>query len=278
MVKVRVLKKGENAYLELPKEFLEFPELELFHLRDGYYMITTPLDQNKEKKQVQKKTEQKTTTKSSVSLTQEERAVLTKLLSIRFEKRIPNYVHKLLNDQEKNILAQLEKKRHVNVFKGKKYKDGVYNINDRVYPYISASSRSRNVQKQTTHQKSQPKQEDVKTTTQSPSELHDILMKKGFVVVGNKRDAELLSARLENQMKKGFVKGMKGFDGKFYIATKRYLTRTSGTILKSLDKEMNLDELASATKLDKDGCVVTLRVLNEEGEIMERKKGVFAKV
>ena len=59
--------------------------------------------------------------------------ILSKLLSFRFEQRIPESVNKQLTAGERKALSELLAKNFVNIFKGSKYPKGVYNIKDFVY-------------------------------------------------------------------------------------------------------------------------------------------------
>ncbi|MFH1394052.1 MAG: hypothetical protein ABII71_03340 [Candidatus Micrarchaeota archaeon] len=253
MVRARILKRGESRYLELPKELCSADELELFALRDGYYLLSIPLGGKAEPQ------------KKGIRLAPEEIAVLQKLLRIRFEKRVPPYVSKALNEQEQKVLAALEKKGFVNVFKGRKYQDGVYNIRDDVYPLIRPSGAGNTPDK-------------TQSTQSAPAGQYGMLRDRGFMVLGNKNEAREFSERANQEIKNGSLKGVKGFDGKFYVVTEGYLTKASEIILKKLDRDMNLETLAKETKLEMDGCTAVLRLLAESGDIIEKKKGMFAAV
>ena len=41
---------------------------------------------------------------------------------------------------------------------------------------------------------------------------------------------------------------------------------------------MDASSVSAATKLDPEGCMAVLRIMSEAGEILEKKKGVFAPV
>ena len=72
--------------------------------------------------------------------------------------------------------------------------------------------------------------------------------------------------------------GVKGFDGKFYIVTTEYLSKASGLISSVLKEDMDPASIAEATKLDPDGCMAVIRLMAENGDIIEKKRGVFAAV
>ena len=44
MGKIKIIKKDGQNYITLPSEFENLDELEMFALRDGYYLLSVPLD------------------------------------------------------------------------------------------------------------------------------------------------------------------------------------------------------------------------------------------
>lgn len=244
MAKVRILRKENRAYIELPRDIADLEELELFPLKQGYYLLSIPLGSGTERK---------------TQISDTERVVLKRLLSIRFEKRTPAYVAKALSEKDKEILKELERKGFVNVFKGKKYANGVYNIKDSIYPLLT--------------QRDQPKRQ----RSQQPGQF-SLLRSQGFLIMNDRNEAFRLSQQLNAEMKSGSVVGIKGFDGKFYIVTRDYLTKAQRSISSVLNEEMDAPSIASAAKLEADGCIAVLRLMAERGEIIEKKKGVFAPV
>lgn len=242
MGKVRILRRQGKGYIELPPEILSCDELELFPLREGYYLLSMPLGSKAEKK--------------DTGLSETEKEVLRKLLRIRFDKRNPPYVSKVLSQEEMEIIKVLEKKGHVNLFKGKKYRLGVYNINDRTYPLLKNAPE-------------QPKERH--------SDLFSLLRTQGYIIIDRKGAFEL-SQRLRQDMKTGSVIGIKGFDGRFYVVTKEYLEKASAAIASVLKEDMDLASVSEASKLDADGCMAVLRLMAENGDIIEKKRGVFAPI
>jgi len=241
MAKVRIFKRQEKAYLELPQDMLKYDELELFQLKEGYYLLSMPLGARK-------------------GLSESEKQVLRKLLSIRFEKRTPAYVAKALSAQEKEMLKDLEERGHVNVFRGKKYRNGVYNISDRTYPLLKRSA------------------EPARKAAPRYSDHFTLLKTQGFIIIKERKEAFELSQRLKQEMKSGSAVGIKGFDGRFYIVTSGYLSKAKGAISSALSEDMDSASIAEAAKLDHDGCMAVLRVMAENGEVIEKKRGVFAPV
>jgi hypothetical protein len=259
-------------------------ELELFQLKPGYYLLSIPLGAESGGQTTKTGTQgsegggsvqQKPQPGASEQLSGAERAVLQKLLSIRFDQRVPANVSKMLDDGEKTVLKELERRNLVNVFKGTKYKDGVYSIKDSAFSMAQKGGESDGARQagRTMSQAAQPS-----FTNQASNDLAASLKSRGFIVINDRNQARALSESLSGEMKNGSVAGVKGFDNKFYVVTRNYLTQAQIAVAKALKEDMDAATVASAAKLDPEGCMAVLRILSEAGEILEKKKGVFAPV
>jgi len=280
MGKVRVLKQQNRSFVELPPELRDQQEMEIFQLREGYYLLTVPLGQQtgqKEDKQTQPAQSQSFQPAKGAGeagsggpgMGESERMVLRKLLAIRFEMRTPANVARQLSKEELELLKQLERRGFVNVFRGSKYKDGVYNISDSIYPLLS--------QRETTA--SSPSASPQRP--QQPASYPDsfgLLNSRGYLIIADKNEARNLSDRFQQEMKSGAVVGVKGFDGKFYVVTRNYFEKSQETISAVLKEDMSVDAIATAGKLDADGCRAVLRLMAENGEVIEKRRGIFAPV
>ena len=296
MARAIIIKKQDRCFVELPKEFLANDEVELFALRDGYYLLSQPLESrvSGSGSRTPKTQNPKPETEGA---SPQEIAVLQKLQSIQFKDRTPANVAKMLGEAEKAVLAGLEKKKWVNVFIGNKYKDGVYNIADDVYPMLKniiPEAKTQNPRQETENRKPEtgnPKQEtqnpkpdtgnrqlETRTAPVCKDPLCSLLMKQGFLVIRDTREARELSEKLKTDMKSGLVMGIKGFDGVFYVVTKDYFAHASRSILDALKSDANLEAITQNTKLETDGAAAVLRHLAESGDVIEKKKGIFAAV
>ncbi len=252
MVKIRVLKRQDKAYIELPPEFGTEDEVELFSLKEGHYLLTIPLGRTRDD-----------------GLTQNESVVLRKLLAIRFENRTPKNVNETLLEAEQSVLKELEQKGLVSVFKGDKYRDGVYSITDRAYKMAN------NVEQKPTSQVTQNYSGRVTQPVQNNlASLHS----NGFMIILDRREAMAISESLNSEMKAGQVIGVKGFDGKFYLVTRNYFSSSEALIVGILKDDMDAPTIATMTKLNPEGCMAVLRLMAENGEIIEKKRGIFAPV
>ncbi len=310
MVKLPLLKNNDKLYVQLPDEIVNEvngtdPEgrVELFKLKNGFYLLcTTQL----ETALAENRTNQPHPNLcGQENISSDERILIKKLMSIRFENRTPDKVLKTLNETEKVILANLDRKRLVRLFKGKKYAEGVYNIDDKAYAILSGGNggngQSSNgnmtraylrsatptqttgqAHQQVTFQRSSfqsASQYPQSSPSPAPASTNATLNSfrvQGFVIITDAREAAVLSEKLAPEMKRSEIFGMKGFDGKFYVASRSFLTKARETIMPKLKDDMTIDAIATATKLDPDGCSVAMHILAENGEAIEKRKGIFA--
>jgi len=265
MGKVRVLKRQDGSFIELPAELSDTGELELFKLKEGFYLLSKPLGGPAP--------EERNGDDEEGELSGEERLVLKKLLGIRFENRTPEQVSGSFSPSEMEVLRGLEERRFVNVFKGSKYRYGVYNINDHAYSLLRKGEREGRVPR--------PQTQNTGPSTHRPhqgriSDTHRNLMKQGFMIIKDKEEARMLSEVLGKDMRQGLIFGVKGFDGKFYIVTRDYMVRGQNSINLILTEDMEARAIAQAAKLEPEGCTAILNLMADRGEVIEKRKGVFA--
>ncbi|MBI5226404.1 hypothetical protein HY994_04160 [Candidatus Micrarchaeota archaeon] len=100
----------------------------------------------------------------------------------------------------------------------------------------------------------------------------------GYLVLDNEMDAKGFSHRFESQIKGGDIKGVRGFDKKFYLASRAYIETFADKLLVALKEPKTVADLAALTKQPQEGVLCILYLLKEEGEIIEKKKGLFVRV
>jgi hypothetical protein len=255
-MKLKIVRKENKCYVELPSDFLEENEVELFKLRDGYYLLSLPLNNI----HTAEKSE-----KNKSEIDEEEKRLLEKLLSVKFEERTPKQLERVLSIDEKKTLEKLIKKDFVNIFRSKKYPGGVYNISDSIYASLRTSAKPES-----------DKQSDRQQATGDDVEsLYSQLRRNGFVVLqGNVKAFDALKKDVQS----GAIFGVKAFDGKTYIVTREYFSRLANIIRAVLRKESELKEIAKLCKTSEEGCRAVLAIMAESGEVLERKKNVFVLV
>ena len=236
----------------------EGEEVNIYELKPGLIAITT-------------KKGKRIVSEEKIKYTEEEINLLKKLLSFKFEQRIPEIVNKQLSTNERKILSDLIRRRIVTIYKKDRYKEkGVYNIPERVYKMILEIG--------TLEKEKTEASEEGGKTEEKGGEIKplDYLERFGFIVAENERDAKKLSDELASNVRKKEVMGVRGFDKKYYIVKSNFVSKYRSKI-KNAIKEGNktVDQIAAATGLENSACVALLTILNEEGEIIEKRKGTF---
>lgn len=256
MAEIKVMKTREGILLSgaVPPEIASSPSFEIFPLRDGAYVIV-PKGMLPQAKAAQQNTE-----KGKGALTDAEKEVLRKLLAIRFENRIPAFVNKTLAKEEKETLEALMQKKMVQVLHGGKYeKDGVYSVSDFAFASVRDSSLPQNA-------------------AQLPISSPEHLERNGWMVLDGENEARAFGNSYPEKVKSGDVLGQRGFDRKYYFVKKGYVEAWEKKIQASLAKsEKTAEELASEIGIAPEGCSAILIHLAENGEVMEKRKGKYAR-
>jgi hypothetical protein len=110
----------------------------------------------------------------------------------------------------------------------------------------------------------------------SPSSFEE----NGFVILEGAGEASVFSRQHAQKFRQGTLAGIKGFDGKYYVIRVSLLRTWSEKILQLLSQhpQLSLSSLAEQSKA-KEGLVKTVcAFLCEEGEILEKRKGLYARV
>lgn len=72
------------------------------------------------------------------------------------------------------------------------------------------------------------------------------------------------------------IKGVRGFDKRFYLINAERLKDIEAKLEKFLKKEKRISEIAAELKATEDLCRVAIENLKEEGTVIEKKKDLFA--
>ncbi len=113
------------------------------------------------------------------------------------------------------------------------------------------------------------------STPVAPFEM--TLRSKGFLTL-NEKDAREVAFRISGEMKSGKIVGIKSFDGKVHFVMRNYFELIKDKIAKVLKEDMEVATVANLIKTENEGALTVLLLLAENGEILERRKGVFAPV
>ena len=258
-LKVRKTKEGVELLGSLPADIANAQALEVFPLKDGIYLLSVKGAIGGQK--------------DPGPLSEQERALVKKLLAIKFEKRTPNDVDKTLSGQEKATLASLIGKKVVNVFRSGKYENGVYNVSDTVF------GQARDAAGAQQHTGAADAPSGSRGAPQHAPAAHPAYdpLAKGFLVLENEGEARQLSSAVAERIKAGEVAGLRSFDRKYYFIRKDFALAHQPKIMSALEKgDKTAEELARAIGLAPEACLAILLHMAEEGELLEKNKGKFA--
>ncbi len=166
-----------------------------------------------------------------------------------------------LNEVQKLALNELIKEGKVFVFKlNESYKKGVYRVKEEEEVQIEQKAKE---------------SEDFNAPEK---QIHEYdLEKDGFIIANNSTLAKELSQRHEQKIKEGLLKGIKSFDGYYYLIEQRileYYMRKATMVLNEKEEQI-LEELAKKMNTSKTLTKIICEFLKDEGELLEKKKGHY---
>lgn len=189
--------------------------------------------------------------RKEMKFNEEETELLRKLLAIKFETRSPQVVEKEFSKSEKETLIGLMKMGAVTLYFSEKYPRGVYNIVDSAYHSLIRASKEKG------------KKEEG--------------LEKGYLIIESETEAARVSSALADKIKRGEIVGIRGFDKKFYVVTSSFLSKYRDKVRDALkEQKLSIADIAKRINLDQQATSAILAVMNSEGEIVERRKGIFA--
>jgi len=219
----------------------------------------------------------------------EEVDLINKLLSLKFSDRTPENVNKNLNLSEKKILSGLMDKKAINIFKSQKYKEGVYNIRDKTYEIIKKQGKEKPAEakeeKKMEIRELKPSEKSIEKAEKS-RELEEIreieadplkvLERQGYVVIEDQNTARRISEEIASRGKKRDITGIRGFDRRYYVLKTSFLIKNQPKIRAVLEKgKKTIEEVSKESGIDKQACTGILAIMNENSEVIEKRKGVF---
>ncbi|MFH1257460.1 MAG: hypothetical protein ABIG96_03835 [Candidatus Micrarchaeota archaeon] len=125
----------------------------------------------------------------------------------------------------------------------------------------------------------QPSEQKHEPEIRDDAEPEKLISSGGFAVISSEEEARRISKLFEKEIKTNDVIGVRGFDKKFYIVSAKYFRENASKLMKLIGaREMPLKDIALASKMDESGCLACLMLLKEQGELIEKRRGVFKAV
>ncbi len=281
MVEIKAAKTKDGLLLSgaLPNELAASPSFDIFTLRDGFYLVSL----KGAPEGTARLSHGSGTAGGAANLSENEKELVRKLLTVRFEKRTPPEMGRLLSKGEQETLNTLIQRKLVHIFHGGKYeKDGVYNVSDFAFnavrePSAPAMPSSASQFAQTPPQ--QPMQSGmspspIPLSISSPAHLET----HGWMVLENDNDARNFGAAAQDKVKSGEIRGVRAFDMKYYFVKRGFCDEWEGKVQSALSKsEKSSVEIAESAGMDPEGCRALLFHMCDSGEAMEKHRGKFTK-
>ena len=250
-----VKSKDGKKYIALPED-INTQYVEVFKLRDGFYLMTVPLE-NINRLDL---------------LSQDEVNLLMKLSLMRYADRELSRVMSVLSQEERAILNNLLVNNVIFVKKsrGKEY----IAFDDKTYEWL----KRKNVKEESGHYSSKQEQPRVETRIEKSKEVPFFDFSKGYLIVKDQYAAASLAKKIAEGVLTN-VKFFQAIDGYTYFASTKFLKEygTKAINLFKKEKELSVDDLALKFDIPPDAALTILRFLSEESLIYEldAKRHIF---
>jgi hypothetical protein len=250
MPELRKIKAKDKFYLRIPEGLAgEMPDvMEIFKLKDGYFIITPALGAPKEELAEREKPAEKKDGKNG----NEEFALLYGISLIPFSKRDIESVLIKLKESERKMLHQMVDSRIVSLVEkdGKKY----IQFSSELYSRLKSYSSEGKINAQ---QKADAKISD-----------YAVFSKDDFNV--------FYRATSQNELRSLAI--VPWFDGKVYVASRNWIMGQGQKAVELFRKkgELTDEEMAKELGIGADGARTVAISLCNEGIMVESKKGHYA--
>lgn len=246
--------KIEGKNIVLSEEELEIlkdsKELEIIPNKKGIFLLIDKSNNEiKEEKEIMKKEDVEEELKIKL---------INKIKSKKLSDLVEGKFEETLSTKEVETLKQLLEEKRVIIFKlSDSYKKGVYKINSEE-------------NKETVY-------DSEKFTTDKKHAPDYNLEKDGFLATTNLERAKILSAEHKERIEDGELRGIKSFEGTYYLIDNDLLTNYTNKVINEFNKTQKIELVNLAQNLDAsiELIKIVIEFLKEDGEIIERKKGTY---
>ncbi len=282
MGKVTISAKGNEVALVIPQQ--AFKELgldsnadyEIVKAKEGIWVLTACEKPVQEEKPAQ-----------------EENPLDEKIFTLLKKKNLTDRVEKkfetFLSKEELVRFNELLKEGRIIAFRlSPKYKRAVYKTKEEIEKNAKMDSKTgseavgkKEIEKKDTEEKNveeksigEKESECFNAKEKRPDEY--TLEKDGFLVFKNAENAKILSVKLKKEIDDGEIRGIKSFDGFYYVVQNELYQKYRTGVLSAIKEKA--DGVAGITKqirISKMLARVVCELLKDEGEIIEKRKDKF---
>lgn len=192
---------------------------------------------------------------------------------LSFKERVEGNFEDLLKKEDLEIFKEMLKDKEIITFKqSEKYKKAIYVVNEKYNPVaVENKSVSENKSIQET------KAKVLGNTTEENADLIiKEFIKKKYVIIKTQSAADKFSKEFYIKFKNNEIKGMKSFEGSFYVIDVKLYEKTREGILSSnFLKYFSIEELSEKLNYEIELLRIAIEFIKEEGLIIEKKKNIY---
>ena len=198
-----------------------------------------------------------------VPLLEEQQQVIGLIKQTRMSDLVEGKFEQQLNDKQKRALLELIVSGKVMIFKlNDSYKKGIYRVKDD--------------EKEEETKKHEPK-ESENYSAEKKAVPDYTFEKDGFVATTNNERAKILSSEHKEQIEDGELKGIKSFEGIYYLIQTYLLEKYTKKTLQIFENknETTIEDLSKEISVSIELTKIVCEFLKEDGELLEKKKGKY---
>jgi hypothetical protein len=192
-----------------------------------------------------------------------DKKILDKLVQSGLKERVEGRFERMLNEQERKRFEKLVAEGRVIKFKlSDKYKKAVYKLPEEL-------NKSDN--------KSEQMHSEEEQAEATPLE---VLETQGYVIIDSEAEARRFSETMRAAVQSGEVRGVKSFDGKYYVISTELLERYAPKVLSVLSDQgpASVEQISAHIKTDSLLVKTVCELLRESGQVVEKRRNIYALV
>ena len=251
---------GKNIILS-PEETALFREKDFEVIPNGEGVFLLIEKEILEKKHPSVTTPKSLEAKKSSALEEEKQQLIGIIKKAKLTEIVEGKFELTLNEKQKQAFKELLTEGKVFVFKlNESYKKGVYRVQEENFA-------EEHREKKDSENANAPDKEYNAYTLK-----HD-----GFLIIRGKDQASQASHEFESQIKEGLLRGIKSFDGNYYLIQTDLLEAYINKAMSAFAHQstQTTEELTRAMNASKRLTTIVCEFLKDEGEVLEKKKGTY---
>ena len=263
---MKLIIRGKELILPLTEEqiktleHLNGQEIDLINGANDLLILRTKQFEQKaiEEKKIENKIPNSSIDANQIVSNSVDKKIFDLILQKSLGERVEGKFEKLLNKEENERLKELVKSGKIFVFKLPKYKQGVYKLKEQAFE----SKPIINLKKDF-------------STQQLPEDYS--ISKNGFMVVKGENEAREVSNALRERIEKGEIKGIKSFDGSYYVIEIPVYEKIRQALMECFKTKNSLscEEITKMINVNKELVKTACEFLKDEGEIFEKRKEFY---